>query len=296
MLIQSNSLPLFSAVIPTWRRTTQLRDTLNRLLACQPAPAEIFVHVDAGDPETISMLAQEYTNTVRWVTSEKTQGPGGGRNLLIAQAQFPLIACFDDDSWPIDKDFFLKAAALMTEYPRTAVLAGQVTLRGQEVLPPSNEIGEANCYENCACVLRKEAFLQTSMYLPLRYAYGMEEMDVALQLLDQGWSILRTPQLRVYHDSDLNHHASKEVNASHITNAALLAFLRYPVLFWPLGVAQVLNRARYAFIVGRHQGILQGLLAIPATVRRYRRARKPVQKATISRSRKLAQTGTTIGF
>ena len=160
----------------------------------------------------------------------------------------------------------------MAEHPRAAVLTGQVTLRGQKVSNVDDSITETHCYENCACVLRREAFLQTNKYLPLRYAYGMEEADVALQLLDSGWSILKVPKLRVFHDSDLNHHSSAEVNASHITNAALLAFLRYPISYWPLGIAQVINRIRYALSVGRHRGLLMGLFSIPTMARSQTRA------------------------
>lgn len=278
-----------SVVIPTWRRTDQLREALNRLLACRPAPAEILLHVDAGDEQTPVMLEAEFSGRVRWMQSTQTQGPGGGRNLLIAEARFPLIASFDDDSWPQDQDFFRTAASVMAEYPKAAILAGQVTLRGQATPNADGLITEANCFENCAVVLRREAFLQTGRYLPLRYAYGMEEADVALQLLDAGWSILNVPALRVYHDSDQNHHASPQVNAAHITNIALLTALRYPVFYWPLGIVQVLNRVRFAFAVGRRRGVLAGLLAIPGTVRKYWQARKPVQSATISRSRKLAR-------
>ncbi len=51
---------------------------------------------------------------------------------------------------------------------------------------------------------------------------------MALQLLDAGWSILRVPDLRVYHDTQFKHHHTKAVNSAHIRNTALLAYLRYP--------------------------------------------------------------------
>jgi GT2 family glycosyltransferase len=212
---------------------------------------------------------------------------------LIQESRFPLVASFDDDSWPLDQNFFQTAAELMREHPKAALLSGQVTMRGQIAPETSDFIAEANCYESGACVLRREAFLQTGMYLPLRYAYGMEEADVALQLLDSGWTILKAHKLRVYHDSDLNHHASPAINAAHITNTALLTFLRYPVSYWPLGAAQVANRIRFALTVGRHRGVLAGVLGIPGVIRTYWQARKPVQKSTILRSRKLARTSLT---
>ena len=52
-----------------------------------------------------------------WFTSESTQGPGGGRNRLIGAATSPLIASFDDDSWPLDRDYFRLAAELFLAHP-----------------------------------------------------------------------------------------------------------------------------------------------------------------------------------
>lgn len=281
-------------VIPTWRRPEQLGQVLELLLNCTPPPDEILVHVDAGDTETVPMLEARFKHQVTWHRSLVRQGPGGGRNLLIQQARFPLVASFDDDSWPLDQDFFQTAAELMRRHPKAAVLSGQVTMRGQVAAEITDAIAEVSCYESGACVIRREAFLQTGMYLPLRYAYGMEEADVALQLLDAGWAILKTHKLRVYHDSDLNHHAGPAINAAHITNTALLTFLRYPISSWPLGAAQVANRIRFALRVGRRRGVLAGVLGIPGVIRRHWQARKPVRIATIKRSRRLARAGLTI--
>ena len=84
--------------------------------------------------------------------------------------------------------------------------------------------------------MRRDAFLQTAGYLPLRYAYGMEEVDLALQLLDRGWKIMAASELRVFHDTEMKHHSSPSVNAAQISNVGLLVFLRYPIRYWPLAV------------------------------------------------------------
>ncbi len=56
------------------------------------------------------------------------QGPGGGRNLLIGEAKSPLIASFDDDSWPVDADFFSLAEIVFASHPEAAILDGQVVI------------------------------------------------------------------------------------------------------------------------------------------------------------------------
>lgn len=155
---------------------------------------------------------------------------------------------------------------------------------------------EAGCrlvasFQNGGCLMRKSAFQDIQGFVPLRHAYGMEEADVALQLMDAGWQIIRCDELQFFHDSTLAHQASKEINAAHITNTALLAFLRYPARYWPLGVLQTLNRVRYAVLHQRYAGILRGLTAIPHACWTHRHHRQVVKASTLLQSRKLARLG-----
>lgn len=237
------------------------------------------------------MLEKEFRGRVWWEQNKETQGPGGSRNLLIRRAKHPLVVSLDDDSWPEDRDFFARAVDAMARYPKAAVLASSVRVKGHDRDTRVERGREAANFENCGCVIRKEAFLQIHGYVPLRHAYGMEEVDVALQLLDRGWVIRYEPSLRVYHDTEMSHHPSAAVNAAHITNTALLAFLRYPLRFWPLGAWQVINRVRYAVSVGRWRGILTGLLQIPAACWQYRRYRQTVGPETVRKARGLRRAG-----
>ncbi|AHJ28647.1 glycosyltransferase [Nodularia spumigena CS-584] len=278
----------FSAVIPTFNRPEALSQCLEKLLNCDPAPQEILVHVDAGDLTTEPTLKPVFGNQVRWLHSKTRQGPGGGRNRLIREAKFPLIASFDDDSWPLDPNYFQIASELFDAYPQAAVISAQEFRRNAEPTSIDSDIREISCFQNCACLIRRDAFLQTRGYLPLRYAYGMEEADVALQLLDAGWKILDVPSLAVYHDTQLEHHNTVAINSSHISNTALLAYLRYPISAWPLGMMQVLNRVRYAASVGRWRGIPQGIWQIPYTIWQNRHHRQPVRPETLKLSRQIA--------
>lgn len=197
------------------------------------------------------------------------------------------VVTFDDDSWPESPDFFARLEKVIDVNPKAGVLAFPINVRGQKPTHWPKDIQQASCFENCGCAIRREAFLQTEGFLPLRHAYGMEEADVSLQLLDKGWQILNVPNLWVYHDTGMEHHASPAVNAAQITNTALLAFLRYPVTLWPLGILQTLNRVKYAISMRRFRGIMKGLWDIPFVCRKYRLPRKPVKAETVHLARKL---------
>lgn len=285
--LQSGQEQRLAVVIPTWCRSEQLQTTLRNILECQPRPDEILVHVDAGDTETRLKLEGEFGTDVKWISSSSRQGPGGGRNRLIRASNCEIIVCLDDDSWPIDGEFFQTVRLLMEEHSDAAILACQVFLPKEQLSGPVNGVIEYSRFENCGCVLRRKAFLETRGYLPLRQAYGMEESDLSLQLLDRGWKILYARSLRVRHDTELLHHASFEINSAQITNTGLLAFLRYPIPLMLLGLMQVLNRVAFSIKMGRFSGIITGLLRIPFTCYHFRGERQPVRFTTIRLSRQL---------
>lgn len=263
---------------------------MRQVLACDPAPNAIYVHVDAGDDESTRMVEQEFGQAVTVISSESTKGPGGGRNLLIARCTEDILVSLDDDSWPMDHDFFGRVQHWMTEHPDAAALAMMIVLRGQSEPASIRETVECADFENCGVAFRRCALAGTTGFLPLRYAYAMEESDLRLQLLDRDWRIFHGLDLRVYHDTEFAHHPSSAINAANISNLALLGFLRYPVALWPLAGLQVLGRLLYCLRNRRWAGMLQGILSIPSACLRHRRHRKTVAWRTVMRTRQLQRS------
>ena len=274
--------------IATYGRATQMVSTLRTLLEAEQQPGEIIVHVDGGDNETPGMVASTFGRRIQMIISADRVGPGGGRNRILERTATDYLLSLDDDSWPMDRDFLAVAEGLMGGQPDAGAIGAVVVLPWESPPERARFLEETDCYENCGVVLRTAAMRQAGSYLPLRYAYGMEEADVALRMMDAGWNVYRSRDLRVFHDTALGHHVSVEVNAAHIANTALRAFLRYPPSFWPLGLMQTINRVRYAASMGRWRGIGSGLLSIPGHCLRYRHYRAPVQPGTIRRARSLA--------
>ena len=264
--------------IPTYRRSAQLQQSLEAIARCDPAPAETIIHVDGGDAATRAALERDFPH-VRPLGSSERVGPGGGRNRIVAAASHSLVASFDDDSYPCERDYFARLEALFAQYPQAAVLAALIVHRGERE-DAATEAWTAD-FVGCGCAYRREAFLQTSGYLCLPLAYGMEEADLALRLNALGWQILKTPQLRVFHNTQLEHHNQPAVTAASIANQALLAYLRYPALLWGLGLLQCLNRIRWLLRHGRRRGVLQGIRQIPGLLYRHRQQRQALTARSI---------------
>jgi GT2 family glycosyltransferase len=269
-----------TAIVTAFKRVSQAIETLRKIRKCNPAPEEIIVHVDGNELSCADAVEKEFPE-LKVILSKENIGPGGGRNKLVAAARNEVIASFDDDSYPIDSDFFARSLSLAERFPQAAVIGCSIFHRGEALQAAKPEIFRAWNFTGCGVLYRRRAFLDAGGYIPLPHAYGMEEEDLSLRLLDLGRVLLYSPWLRVYHDTDLAHHCDERITAAQIANGALLAFLRYPKRYWPYGVAQVSNRVFWSISHQRRKGVAAGLLQIPRLLMRHRKLRSPVSGRTI---------------
>lgn len=243
--------------------------------SCVPAADEVLVHVDADRVECEEAIRSAFPE-IRVLRSSEQVGPGGGRNKLVRAARFEFVASFDDDSYPIDSDYFARARKVFEHFPDVSVICAALYHRGDAIgLDPRQARWTAD-FSGGACIFKRSAFLAAEGYVPLPVAYGMEEVDLALRLHSRGAKILTTPWLRVFHDTDLQRHEDPRVTAGSIANLALLAYLRYPRTLWAIGVGQCANRLLWLLRHGRRRGILKGLTMIPAHLRAHHRYRLPL--------------------
>lgn len=262
-----------SAIVPTTPHSHSLEKTLHRLAACQPPPAEILVHVDGPPPEWIAGRFPQ----VKVLTSSGKTGPGGARNRLLREATHAWVASFDDDSSPLDADFFARASDAVEQQREASVIACALFERDEEpaaAQPPPPAFHPCLDFVHCSCLWRRDAFLSTRGHVPLAEAWCMEEQDVGLQLFAQGGKVVFAPHLRVFHDTARAHHNEPRIAAATLANVALLVFLRYPLLLWPLGFLQIARRIAWMTQNGRVGGILPGLCMIPARCWKNRRHRE----------------------
>lgn len=279
-----------SAIITAFQRTDQTLDTIGRIESCRPPPQEVLVHVDGNETACADTVRAAFPQlTVR--VSETSVGPGGGRNKLVAAAANELVASFDDDSYPVDADYFARIAVVADACPEAAVYSASIYHRGEAEPSLDGAPFAVSSFGSGGAVFRRSAYLEAGGFVPLPVAYGMEEEDLALRLLDCGHSIMKCPSLRVFHDTDLDHHGSPRITAGVISNIALLVALRYPPRYWPYGAGQVANRVLWSVRNKRVAGIVSGLLRMPMHVWRHRHLRMPVSSRAIELRKTLRRAG-----
>jgi GT2 family glycosyltransferase len=262
-----------SAVVTAHRRIDATVTTLQRIRRCVPCPEEILVHVDGHEVATVEALTRAFAD-IRVIVSEANVGPGGGRNRLLTEARHSIIASFDDDAYPIDRDYFGRVAEVFDRFPEAAIVTARVFHVDEALAPPSRDARWVADFSGGASAYRRGAIETAGGYVPVPLAYGMEEVDLALRLHAAGGRILETGWLRVFHDTDRQRHAEPAVTAATISNIAVLASLRYPIALWPIGAAQCLNRIKWLLTHGRQRGVVTGLARIPSEIKRYRQYRR----------------------
>jgi GT2 family glycosyltransferase len=271
---------VISAIVTAYDRVEQTLATLRVIRSCVPAPDEILVHVDANQIACDNAIRDAFPS-VRILRSEERVGPGGGRNKLVEAAQCEFIASFDDDSYPIDSDYFARALQVFEKFSEASLLCAALYHAGESIGLDERSAHWTADFSGCACIYRRQAFLDAGGYVPLPVAYGMEEVDLAIRLHSQGGKILTTPWLRVFHNTDLKRHGDPHVTAGSIANLALLAYLRYPVSLWGIGAGQCANRLLWLLKHGRRRGIVKGVTMIPAHVWANHRYRLPVSSKVV---------------
>jgi GT2 family glycosyltransferase len=280
----TGDLPAVSAMLPAHQRIEQTLETLRRLKACQPPPDEILVHVASSQTEMVTALAAAHAD-VQVLLSEVNGGPGGARNRMLEAARNEFVASFDDDSYPDRATFFKDLALCFEQLEGASILALNIYEGAEE--PPSMEGSphETAHFVGCGCAYRRSHFLQSAGYVPIPIAYSMEEADLALRYREAGRSIWYIPALRVYHDTQLSHHASPKVAAMQVANTALFAYLRYPLRRWPLGFLQVGHKLMDTLKRRRWLGALWAIPLIFSQIYSYRSYRQTVPSSVLDEQR-----------
>jgi GT2 family glycosyltransferase len=259
-----------TVAIPTFERQEKLLITLEKILQCNPNPNEIIIHIDNNDYNTEKIIKETYPK-IKIIKSQTRVGPGGGRNKIIHEAKNQIVASFDDDSYPIDTDYFSRLITLFEKLPNAAVIGASIYHIGEIIKPDRYTAEKTNNFIGCGCA-----------YVSLPLTYGMEEVDLALRLIDIKWEVVNSPWLRVFHNTQLKHHNNSEITAASIANQMLLTYLRYPVTFWSLGLLQCLNRILWLIKHGRLAGIIKGIFLIPILLIQHSRSRKPVASQSLN--------------
>ncbi len=271
-----------SVIIPTRERDERLKATLAEIMKCDPLPAEILIHFDAEE-DAQHTISADYPVPLKTFRSEKILGPGGSRNVLLKNASCEIICSFDDDSYPVDSDYFARVVNTFESLPEAAVVTASIQTPGGVLAEAAPTASACRIFDGCAASLRRSAVLKTGGYVPLPTAYGMEEADMSLQLSAEGYRIFRTDWLRVRHDTFDSSEKTKSFAKHTLKNQALLGYLRYPLFLAPIALYQCLRRILWAKNHLSYAQVWEAIREIPGHIGEHQGSKHRLPALTVLR-------------
>jgi GT2 family glycosyltransferase len=201
--------PLVSYVILTRNRAADLAENLDQLARQTYKPMEVIVVVNGPDEETMRMLGSNYA-WARCIQNRENLGVAGGRNTGMRVARGEIIVCVDDDASFRD----VRATERIVQYFRVKPMLGVLAFEERSYFTPDKNLHwgfpgrlpgidrerpfQTYYYPGAGHAIRATALNETGLY-PERYFYSTEEKDLSYRMLDRGYEIWYTPDVKVFH-------------------------------------------------------------------------------------------------
>lgn len=280
--------PLVTIGIVTRNRCGLLRKAVASALA-QSWPTKEVVVVDDASSDGTPGLAREFLS-VRWIRRAAPGGYMSARNEMMLGSQAKYFCGLDDDAWFVGDDALEASVRAMEANPGWGAVAFDILdprrpdpVERRGAIPVDTFIG-------CGHLLRLDVMRDLGGYVPMPGAYGFEEKDLSLRLLDKGMEVVRLPGVHVWHEKSSLARDAREQHASAICNDLALAWLRYPAgsLVWRLP-AKVASQLRFAIRMGLVGPCLRGMARAIVGFPSVARLRNPVSGAALRESLRSAR-------
>ncbi|HYF37470.1 MAG TPA: glycosyltransferase [Prosthecobacter sp.] len=240
-------------MITTRNRCADLQRTLGVLAKMNPAADEVLITADGCVDDTVEMVRKLFPLCRLWV-NDVSVGSIPSRDRMLREAVGDLVVSLDDDSYPLEGDFFARLAELFARHPE----AGVVTfpeLRDDGVYEsaaktPASAGHFVAAFANCAAAMRRETYLQTGGY-PLFFSHAYEEPDFALQCYQHGSAVWFEPDLTIRHHLSARNRSGLRTHQLNARNELWSVWLRCPWPWLPVVSAfRVWRQFRYACTEG----------------------------------------------
>ncbi len=284
------SNPLVSIVILNYKRLSALMLTIESVVSQRYANREIIL-VDNHSEENVAAAVQKFGSEIQLIELDKNLGACGGRNAGLNAARGEIVITLDNDISFLSTDALDTVVRLFDEHPEYHVLAFQLRdpvtgkLRLREWCHPRDwrEYSEVqfptHFFVEGAAAYRREIFESAGVYFEPLFVYN-EGWDLGLRILDQGFRILYTPEIKVRHLMSAEARSSSRSFFLFTRNYIWIAYKDYP--FWA-GVRFVIFRlammAYFAFRAGEWVNYFKGLWEGILGCRNIKRS--PIKESTV---------------
>lgn len=215
--------------ITSKNRASILPASVNSGLALNYTSKEVAVFDDNSTDDT-NKLPSVFPQ-VTWHFSKEEKGYVFARNMFLQNTDAKYFCSLDDDSWFLDTEQINNAVQYMNEHENVAVLAFDILSPDRKVTTTENIISETNNFIGCGHMMRVSSVKKVGYYIPNPGYYGGEEKDLCIRLIDHGFSIMRFPALKIWHEkSSIARNIIKQ-HRSGVCNDFVFMWRRTPLLY-----------------------------------------------------------------
>ena len=293
---------MMSILVHNRDRATALDRCLASITAQRFRPLELVL-LDAGSTDGSLSVIEEAEAALHSAGIKSSIGDcasvgvSESRNLLATKATGSLLFFLDNDAVLAVDDGLERIAERFAAEPNLGLVACRVLYRDEDEVdpgawvfrrPPASWQGKrfsTFTFTGGCFFVRREAF-ETAAGFWEALPYAREEEDLALALLDRGWTINYDPAVTIRHYPEADGRmSSSERKRIELRNGAMVIFRRLPLPLVPLAIAA---RLFTMSIAARRDGrSLRALWAALPEARRWwqeqRCERDPVRWRTIWR-------------
>lgn len=201
---------MVSIVMLYYKRREIIERTLRTALEQNYANREIVLVDNHSEDDLREIVASLNAREIRLIELPENIGACAGRNVGIREAQGEILVFIDDDvcfatPWELSKivNAFEKrpdihGLALQICDPHTGAVRVREWCHTRPYDQFVEEEFETNWFGEGASAFRREVFDRCGLYYEPLY-YGAEGHDMVVRILDHGFRILHTPDIRVNH-------------------------------------------------------------------------------------------------
>ncbi|MBX7126353.1 MAG: glycosyltransferase [Cyclobacteriaceae bacterium] len=247
----------------------------------------VAVFDDASDDNTRELVSQ--FNAVQWTLADKPVGYLFARNKFMRETDADVYCSLDDDSWFMSDDGLAAAMEHLRTHPSCAAIAFDILSPDRPAPTGSDSTPRpVGTFIGCGHLLRLDIVRMIGGYTPNPGYYGGEEKDLAIQLMDRGYSIDLLPGVHIWHDKTNVARNLRHQHRSGVCNDLTFAWRRIPSRYLaPVLVGKVFNHLRFSIIRGYTTPCLLGMFDFARLLFTFRIPRKPVKPATYRNFRRL---------
>lgn len=283
-----------SVIIPYFKRGEVFERGLDTVVGQEYANKEIIV-VDNHSEDDVKQRIMARNAGIRLIELPENGGACKARNAGVRASTGDILVILDDDAGFLSPLELGKLAKIFDERPDVHVVAFQVCdpATGELCLRDwchprywkdfAQTEFETDHFGEGASAFRRDVFDKTGGYYEPLF-YGAEGLDMELRVMDQGFKILYTPEVRVWHGVSENARTNDRQYYYFTRNYIWMAYKDYP--FWPGARFLTFKLAMMLYLTIRsrsYSSFIRGLWDGLGGLGRIKQDRRPINRNAMSR-------------